>query len=623
MQTRRKKLERKFEKDEVKGTRKRFRFQLYFLLCSFYFLLLTFPAQAARLQSWRLDANRNQLEFSTDEGVQPRAQLITDPTRLVIDLPGVQFGRPQVTESYSGAIRSMRVGQFERGITRIVVEYAPGYTIDPNQVRFRGTTANQWSVQLPTPQFSGASAPPPIASNPQPPISSPPIANVPGAKAQLQGIQATTDGFFIRLTGSQPEVRSLRSTDRRQMIIDLFGASISPAIPLSQRDLIVNRNGVSRVQMTQFQASPPVVRVTLAVDPSSPNWQATASGGSLAGLVLLPQSGTAQTPPSQPPRNQTATIQAVELQNNQLTIRADQAISFSAGWDRATGNYRVLVPSARLADNVRGPQLPAGSPLLQVRLRQEGNDVVVLMLPAAGIQIGDATQANRQQISLPLRRSSLFPPSAGTTPPTTSPPPVIPVPPPTNPRPVTPPRVPTGRQVVVLDPGHGGPDPGAVGIGGIRETDIVLDVSRQVQAILERNGVQVVMTRNAEIDLDLQPRVDIAERANATIFVSIHANAISMSRPDVNGLETFYFNSGLDLARVLHRNLIEATGKRDRGVKRARFFVLRRTSMPSALLELGFVTGREDAPRLADPGHRRILADAIARGILQYLGRSN
>ena len=625
MQMRRKKLERKVTTDEGKGTRKKFRFQLYFLLCSFYFLLLTFPAQASRLQSWRLDSARNQLEFSTEDGVQPRAQLIPDPTRLVIDLPGVTFGRPQVTESYNGAIRSMRVGQFERGITRIVVEYAPGYTIDPNQVRFRGVTANQWSVQLPTPQFSGTRAPPPIT--PRPPISNtPPVDNVPGAASQVQGVQATTDGFFIRLSGGQPQVRSLRTGDRRQMIFDLTGASISPAIPLSQRDLIVNRNGVNRIQVSQFQASPPVVRVTLALDPNSPNWQGTLNtGGSLGGLVLLPQTGTgtAQNPPpsSQPPRTQTATIQAVELENNQqLTIRADQSFTISTGWDRSTGAFRVLIPSARLADNVRGPQLPAGSPLLQVRLRQEGNDVAVLMSPAAGIQIGNPSSSNRQ-VSLPLRRASLFPPNPGTSPPGNSG--VIPVPPATNPRPVIPPRVPSGRQVVVLDPGHGGPDPGAVGIGGIRETDIVLDVSRQVRDILERSGVQVVMTRNAEVDVDLQPRVDIAERANATIFVSVHANAISMSRPEVNGIETYYFSSGLDLARVIHSNLLQSTGSRDRGVRRARFFVLRRTSMPSVLLELGFVTGREDAPRLATAEHRRVLADAIARGILQYLGRRN
>ncbi|WP_448570990.1 N-acetylmuramoyl-L-alanine amidase family protein, partial [Trichothermofontia sp.] len=181
------------------------------------------------------------------------------------------------------------------------------------------------------------------------------------------------------------------------------------------------------------------------------------------------------------------------------------------------------------------------------------------------------------------------------------------------------PRVPSGRVIVVIDPGHGGPDPGAVGIGNIYEKNIVLDISRQVAAILQQQGVQVVMTRSDDRDLDLEPRVQIAERANATAFVSIHANAISMSRPEVNGVETYYYVSGLPLAQAIHSSILQSgLGMRDRGVRQARFYVIRRTSMPAVLVETGFVTGAEDAPRLADPNFRSRMAVAIARGILNY-----
>ena len=78
---------------------------------------------------------------------------------------------------------------------------------------------------------------------------------------------------------------------------------------------------------------------------------------------------------------------------------------------------------------------------------------------------------------------------------------------------------------VVIDPGHGGPDPGAIGIGGLREADVVLDVSKRVKKLLSDKGVTVRLTRNNEIDLDLPPRVSIANRTDADIFVSIHANA--------------------------------------------------------------------------------------------------
>ncbi|MEP0917616.1 N-acetylmuramoyl-L-alanine amidase [Leptolyngbya sp. DQ-M1] len=589
------------------------------MLCSFYFLLFTFPAQAARLQSWRLSPAQNQLEFSTDDGVQPKAQLLNDPTRLVIDLPGVTFGRPQVTESYNGGVRSIRVGQFDRQTTRIVVEYAPGYTVDPSRIQFQGRTANQWSVQLPTPTFSGV-ATPPVTQPPitQPPIAQPPISQLPPTstgRTFVQSLQATGDGLFLRTTGATPQVRSLRSNDRRQMIIDIFGATLSPN--LFPRDLPVNVSGVSRAQISQF--TPDSVRLTLTLSPQSADWRASASPS--GGLIVLPQAvgstPVTQPPVTQPPASQTAIVQSVELDaNRQLIIRGNQPLSYTTGWDRATGAYRVLIRSARTDQSFRGPQLPAGSSILQARVRQDGNDLALLFVPAANVQFGDIVQTSPQQLILPVRRG-LFPVTPPTTPPITPSP--LPVPPTTNPRPV-PPRVPNGRLVVVIDPGHGGPDPGAVGIRGIQEKEIVLDISRRVQANLERGGVQVVMTRNADTDLDLQPRVDIAQRANATAFVSIHANAISMSRPDVNGLETYYFQSGLELARTIHRNVLQGTGVQDRGVRSARFFVLRRTSMPSVLVEVGFVTGRTDAARLAESSYRQRMADSIARGVLEYLG---
>jgi len=621
-------LERGLQSTSAKKSKKRFYFRTYFLLCSFYFLLFTFPAQAARLQSWRLSPSQNQLEFFTDDGVQPKAQLLSSPTRLVIDLPGVTFGRPQVTENYSGGVKSIRVGQFDAQTTRLVVEYAPGYTVDPNQIRFQGRTASQWAVQLPTPNLSGTGGTlpltqPPIAQPPvtQPPIAQPPIAQLPPTtnnRTFIQSLQATGDGFFLRTTGATPEIRSLRSTDRRQMVIDIFGATISPN--LFPRDLPVNVNGVSRVQITQFSAN--TVRLTLTLSPESANWQASASPS--GGLVVLPQA-SGGTPLGQPSVGQSAIVQSVDLDaNRQLIIRGNQPLNYSAGWDRASAAYRVLIRSARIDANFRGPQLTASSPLLQARVRQDGNDVAILLSPASGVQFGEIVQNSPQQLTLPLRRG-LFPVTPPTTTPPTTPAPIpspIPVPPTTTPRPI-PPRVPNGRLVVVVDAGHGGPDPGAVGINGIQEKEIVLDISRRVQASLERGGVQVVMTRNADIDLDLQPRVDIAQRANATVFVSIHANSINLSRQDISGLETYYYQSGLELARSIHRNVLQGTGIEDRGVRSARFYVLRRTSMPSVLVEVGFVTGRNDATRLSNSTYRQRMADSIARGVLEYLGQRN
>jgi N-acetylmuramoyl-L-alanine amidase len=186
------------------------------------------------------------------------------------------------------------------------------------------------------------------------------------------------------------------------------------------------------------------------------------------------------------------------------------------------------------------------------------------------------------------------------------------------------PVVPRGRFKVVIDPGHGGPDPGAVGIGGLRETDVVLDVCLQMARLLQARGVQVLMTRTSEVDVDLPPRVSLANSSGADLFVSVHANALSMARPDVNGIETFYFEGAgvrsRRLAAALQEQMLAISpGSPDRGVRTGRFFVIRRTVMPSALVEMGFVTGELDSRRLADPNFRRRMALALSAGILNAL----
>jgi N-acetylmuramoyl-L-alanine amidase len=172
---------------------------------------------------------------------------------------------------------------------------------------------------------------------------------------------------------------------------------------------------------------------------------------------------------------------------------------------------------------------------------------------------------------------------------------------------------------VVIDPGHGGKDPGAIGIGGTREKDIILPISLRVAEVLQQNGVQVLLTRDSDYFVSLPGRVQMAERANADVFVSIHANSVGLNRPEVSGLETYYYDSGLGLARAVHNRILQSVNVRDRRVRKARFYVLRKISMPSILVETGYLTGREDIAKLRNPTYQNQMAEAIAQGILQYL----
>ena len=186
------------------------------------------------------------------------------------------------------------------------------------------------------------------------------------------------------------------------------------------------------------------------------------------------------------------------------------------------------------------------------------------------------------------------------------------------------PNVKQNKFSVVIDPGHGGPDPGAIGIGGIRETDVVLEVSKIVKKLLSEKGVKVRLTRKNEVDLDLPPRVSLANNIDSDIFVSIHANASRGKRKDINGLETFYYRGwrGKLLAKRIQKQILRVSpGSPDRGVKQGRFYVIKNTRMPAVLVEIGFLTGRLDARRLEKTTHRKRLAYAIAKGILEYLSK--
>lgn len=595
--------------------------KFHWLLPSFLSVfLLAGAAEAARLQSWRFDASENRLYITTDGGVQPKAQLIFNPTRLVIDLPGTSLGRPSVSKPLSGAIESVRVGQFDNDTTRIVVEIRDGFTLDPEQVKFRGISPSEWTVDLPTP----------VRGRDQNPISEPggerlsvePSAPQ-GQSAEatvVQNVQVTADGFLVRTAGGSPQINFQQSRAGDIATLDIEGATLAPGMS-SQQPQTNGKHGVDKIEVRQLPTDPPVTRVTLRMKSSNTQWRASASN--LGGVVLLPasvrQPSVSRRLTVDPPARQAqaqgnlARVQSIDLASNgtQLVVRTDRQVSYTSGWDQGSRAYWIRIASSVLTGEI--PQLDANSPVSFSASQEDAETVVIWVQPRSGVQVGRVTRPSPQLLSLQLRSSN-----ASTQPSVTRTPSLQPLPR-SSVGTSDLPQVSNRRAVVAIDPGHGGRDPGAVGIQGIQEKEIVLDISFQVARLLEQQGVQAVMTRTDDSEIDLEPRVSLAERVNATLFVSIHANSINMSRPDISGIETYYFDNGEDLARVIHGSILQGTGATDRRVRQARFYVLRKTSMPSVLVEVGFVTGAEDAARLSDPAYRSQMAASIARGILYYL----
>ena len=175
----------------------------------------------------------------------------------------------------------------------------------------------------------------------------------------------------------------------------------------------------------------------------------------------------------------------------------------------------------------------------------------------------------------------------------------------------------SGKKVVVIDPGHGGSDCGAIR-NGINEKDITLDISKRVTALLEKKGYVVYMTRETDETVSLQDRVEISENISPEIFVSIHVNSSNSEAP--NGMETHYYkDNSLMLAKTVHASMLNHINANNRGLFKSKFYVINHTTAPAILVEIGFLSNPTERAQLVSESRKQATAKAIAEGINAYL----
>jgi N-acetylmuramoyl-L-alanine amidase len=631
-----------------------------FLLCS--------PAKAGKIVSWEFEPQDNNLVFETDEGVQPKAELLSNPTRLVIDLPGTVLGQETVKESYQGPVNGFRIGQTESDTSRIVVELAPGYTLDADRIEFDDVSPTHWEVEIPEPEVSRIAA-----ANKDPKVLELPEVDLPTTLPGLEDttanadseidsevdsvtdstadsmtdsetsseddsatspyVKATSNGFLIDIEGNRKiKIDSERDGDR----LDFSFEGMTLPEDLADRSIAVNQYGVSTIGFEQTEDEQAVVSMRLTEE--SPDWLAMFSRIS-QGLLLVPKGelpkSTAGIPDAPLPSTESDTssetvetadndeqlnsIEEIELVDNdtQLAIHGDRELSAVVS-RKSNGIYQVTIDNAELAEDFKGPELQAGSPISELKVRQESTQVVLEITTRLRYYLGKLS-VNDNEVALPIEvgiaplpesDAPLLPPGFAKVPKENTIGESLP--------PLT-----ADRPRVIIDPGHGGQDSGAIGIGGLKEKDVILPIALDVEEILRKQDIDVVMTRDTDVFISLEGRTDLANDLNADLFVSIHANSISLSRTDVSGLETYYYDSGRRLAEFIHWNILNGVNIDDRSIRRARFYVLRHSTMPAVLVEVGFVTGEVDASNLKDPDHRRRMAEAIARGIIEYIKQNN
>ena len=217
--------------------------------------------------------------------------------------------------------------------------------------------------------------------------------------------------------------------------------------------------------------------------------------------------------------------------------------------------------------------------------------------------------------------------------------------------------------VVVLDPGHGGNHPGAIGTGGLKEKDVVLDIALRARKLLQDNGFTVYLTREKDVDIPLEKRPLFALQKEADVFISIHTNsAMQKGSPTAKGIETYVLNSryigasakdvadrenrasqvnhyeddilnqiiadleesasigfSLGFADIVQKNMIQSTGLSNRGVKQAPFIVLKGVNMAAVLIEVGFISNPNEEKLLKTPEFREKVAQALTRSVKDYV----
>jgi N-acetylmuramoyl-L-alanine amidase len=196
--------------------------------------------------------------------------------------------------------------------------------------------------------------------------------------------------------------------------------------------------------------------------------------------------------------------------------------------------------------------------------------------------------------------------------------------------------------VVVLDPGHGGQDSGAM-CGGVMEKDLTLDIARRVDRLLDSQGIATLMTRLGDSYVSLADRTAFGNRVNDSIFISIHFN--EDNKPVASGVETYYAAHQIaasstlaswlpflsrpppsnspkpesqSLASFIQEALVVRTRSVDRGTQAKQFFVIANVTSPAVLIEGGFITNKDELSKLASEDYRDQLAAAVADGIVRY-----
>lgn len=446
--------------------------------------------------------------------------------------------------------------------------------------------------------------------------------------SQVTGVtwRRSADGLMVRVAATGPvTIHSLVLTDPDRIAVDVAQAAAS--LPASRIE--VDDRDVVAIRGAQFSTQPYVTRIVLdLVRPMDHTVSVEASGVVVMVLRQAATSPSTPAPTGAPPASLPATPAREpalpEHQHSSGAAAEPRALPPLPEFADGPGAFHVLAVRYALRDGRGRLVISTSQPVTPVIRQFAYPDRLAIDLPGGvfvprreDLEVGSASirnivvaqtqvEPNLTRVVVYLRRKAKYSTSPGE-----------------DGRGLVfalddrsgPERV---RRAVVIDPGHGGADSGAIGPTGLRECDVTLDIARHVAEMLEGRGVPVSLTRTADTTVALEDRTDIARREHALAFVSIHANAsLSSAR---RGTETYYASreSG-PLAAVIQTEIVRELGEPDRGTHIDDFYVIVNVPAPAILVETAFISNPVEERLLRDPARRRLIAEAIARGLIKFL----
>jgi N-acetylmuramoyl-L-alanine amidase len=364
---------------------------------------------------------------------------------------------------------------------------------------------------------------------------------------------------------------------------------------INKKDALVNAQKYTLEEAPKLIAGNTLVPVRLIAENLGLDvkWDNTARSVHMVKVADNQTPGPIQPPPVVPVDtnpNHYPELRSIVLSGNQLQVQASGPISSKVFYIAGPDRLVMDVPASAFSSTVPKPlpntmeEIPVGNHPLISKIRYAYNDpatstirIVVELKRKAGYTLVENGTTGKVSINIAETKYK-----------------------------------------VVIDAGHGDQDPGANSVTGKKEKEFNLAMALKVQALLQQNpSIQVIMTRTTDVFIPLAGRVDIAEKAGADIFVSIHANAWMASS---RGTETYYNRQeSIPLAEVIHRFMAAVTGFPDRGVRFGDFHVIRETSMPAVLLEVGYMSNAIEDAALANNDFRNRVAASIVNGIKDYL----